>query len=157
MGTSIPISVKTMWKKKNLKSIPQIFWLRYTGDLRNSVVLPHPSLDVHPGKLPEHFQRMRKWLRTPFTLKWLPVPWQNEALMMWLMTLTKPLWSWCSPPTERGVKHIRELIKAKKAGYHAILAFVKQMDGVEVLFLLCHVEPDELVQISHLYAEGRKK
>ena len=29
--------------------------------------------------------------------------------------------------------------------------------GVEVLFLLCHVEPDELVQISHLYAEGRKK
>ena len=33
-------------------------------------------------------------------------------------------------PTERGVKHIRELIKAKKAGYHAILAFVIQMDGV---------------------------
>ncbi len=73
-------------------------------------------------------------------------------------------------PTERGVKHIRELIKAKNAGYHAILAFVIQMDGVsevypnigthpefgvamdeakdsgvEVLFLPCHVEPDELV------------
>lgn len=72
-------------------------------------------------------------------------------------------------PTERGVKHIRELIKAKKAGYHAILAFVIQMDGVnevranmethpefgealeearkagvEVLFLKCHVEADEL-------------
>jgi len=69
-------------------------------------------------------------------------------------------------PTERGVKHIRELIKAKKAGYHAILAFVIQMDGVtevrpnirthpefgevlddarkagvEVWFLTCHVEP----------------
>lgn len=27
-------------------------------------------------------------------------------------------------PTERGIKHIRELIKAKKTGYHAILAFV---------------------------------
>ena len=73
-------------------------------------------------------------------------------------------------PTERGVKHIRELIKAKEAGYHAILAFVIQMDGVsevranvdthpefgtaldeakkagvEVLFLKCHVEPDELI------------
>ena len=33
-------------------------------------------------------------------------------------------------PTERGVKHIRELIKAKEAGFNAILAFVIQMDGV---------------------------
>ena len=72
-------------------------------------------------------------------------------------------------PTERGVKHIRELIKAKEAGYHAILAFVIQMDGVtevhsnvsthpefgvaldearqagvDVWFLTCHVEPDRL-------------
>ena len=72
-------------------------------------------------------------------------------------------------PTERGVKHIRELIKAKKAGFNAILAFVIQMDGVtevrpniemhpefgeamndakmagvEILFLTCHVEPDKL-------------
>ncbi len=72
-------------------------------------------------------------------------------------------------PTQRGVKHIRELIKAKKAGYHAILAFVIQMDGVEevrpnrdthpefgealddarsagveILLLKCHVEPDRL-------------
>lgn len=72
-------------------------------------------------------------------------------------------------PTERGVKHIRELIKAKKKGYNAILAFVIQMDGVtevranidthpefgvamedarkagvEILFLTCHVEPDSL-------------
>ncbi|MBO4799651.1 MAG: DNA/RNA nuclease SfsA [Lachnospiraceae bacterium] len=72
-------------------------------------------------------------------------------------------------PTERGIKHIRELIKAKEAGYHAILAFVIQMDGVDevrantdthpefglalddakaagvkILFLKCHVEPDRL-------------
>lgn len=72
-------------------------------------------------------------------------------------------------PTERGVKHIRELIKAKKEGYGSILAFVIQMDGVtevrpnisthpefgeamddaekegvEILFLPCHVEPDKL-------------
>ncbi|MBE5901490.1 MAG: DNA/RNA nuclease SfsA [Lachnospiraceae bacterium] len=72
-------------------------------------------------------------------------------------------------PTQRGVKHLRELIKAKEAGIHAMLAFVIQMEGVsevrpnvdthpefgealeeakragvEVLFLTCHVEPDLL-------------
>lgn len=72
-------------------------------------------------------------------------------------------------PTERGVKHLRELIKAKKEGYRAILAFVIQMEGVyevrpnmathpefaeafekakkagvEILFLPCKVTPDEL-------------
>lgn len=37
-------------------------------------------------------------------------------------------------PTERGVKHIYELIKAKKEGYEVALAFVIQMEGVnEVL------------------------
>jgi len=76
-------------------------------------------------------------------------------------------------PTERGVKHVRELIKAKEAGYHAILAFVIQMDGVyevranadthpefgtaldeakkagvEIRFLKCHVEPDSLTVVS---------
>ena len=75
-------------------------------------------------------------------------------------------------PTERGVKHIHELIKAKKAGYHAILAFVIQMDGVtevrpniethpefvkafkkakkagvEVLFIPCHVEIENIVAV----------
>lgn len=72
-------------------------------------------------------------------------------------------------PTERGIKHIRELIKAKKAGYKAILAFVIQMDGVtevrpnvgthpefgetmddarkagvEIRHFTCHVTPDTL-------------
>ena len=72
-------------------------------------------------------------------------------------------------PTERGIKHIRELIKAKEAGWHAALAFVIQMDGVsevrpntemhpgfgtameaaekagvKIIFLSCHVEPDEI-------------
>lgn len=73
-------------------------------------------------------------------------------------------------PTQRGVKHIRELIRAREAGFHAGIAFVIQMDGVtqvranvdthpefgtaledakragvEVLFLKCHVEPDSLI------------
>ncbi len=72
-------------------------------------------------------------------------------------------------PTERGVKHLRELIKAKSEGYRAVLAFVIQMDGitevranvgthpefgealedakaagVQILFLPCHVEPDSV-------------
>ena len=75
-------------------------------------------------------------------------------------------------PTERGVKHIRELIKAGEAGYQTILAFVIQMDGVsevranvdthpefgaalndaknagvEIMFLRCHVEPDSLTVV----------
>ncbi len=73
-------------------------------------------------------------------------------------------------PTERGVKHIRELIRAKEEGYEAILAFVIQVDGVTEVYpntdthpefgtaiedalvagvkvecFTCHVEPDELV------------
>ncbi len=72
-------------------------------------------------------------------------------------------------PTERGVKHIRELIKAKEEGYRAALAFVIQTDGVtevranvkthpafgealeeakragvRVLYLPCRVEPDSI-------------
>ena len=72
-------------------------------------------------------------------------------------------------PTERGIKHVRELIRAAAEGYRAYLAFVIQMDGVaevlpnretdpafadameeavrrgvRVLFLTCHVEPDTL-------------
>lgn len=37
-------------------------------------------------------------------------------------------------PTERGVKHLRELAKACQLGYHAILAFVIAMEGVDQVF-----------------------
>lgn len=72
-------------------------------------------------------------------------------------------------PTKRGVKHLRELIKAKKDGYNAMVAFVIQMkgidsvlpnritdpefgealdaairEGVEVLFIKCNVKKDEV-------------
>lgn len=33
-------------------------------------------------------------------------------------------------PTERGVKHIRELVKAHKEGYESYIAFVIQMNGI---------------------------
>lgn len=73
-------------------------------------------------------------------------------------------------PTERGVKHLRELAGAVERGYKSVLAFAIQMDGitevranvqthpefgtalkeakeagVDILFLPCHVEPDELI------------
>ena len=76
-------------------------------------------------------------------------------------------------PTDRGVKHLRELIRAKGEGYNAVAAFVIQMNGVsevrpntathpefafalekaksagvEVLFLRCSVEPDKIKVIS---------
>ena len=72
-------------------------------------------------------------------------------------------------PTERGVRHLYELVKAAEEGYHAAAAFVIQMDGVtevrpniavhpefgkafeeakaagvRMLMLPCHVEPDLL-------------
>lgn len=73
-------------------------------------------------------------------------------------------------PTERGVKHLRELTEATNKGYHCMIAFVIQMEGikevlpnevthpefkkafeeakaagVEVYFLCCKVEPDTLI------------
>ncbi|MCR5540065.1 MAG: DNA/RNA nuclease SfsA [Ruminococcus sp.] len=78
-------------------------------------------------------------------------------------------------PTERGVKHIRELIKAKAAGFNAAIGFVIQMDGikevrpntathpefataieeaktagVKILFFPTHTEPDTLHIIEML-------
>lgn len=72
-------------------------------------------------------------------------------------------------PTERGVKHLKELAEASGQGYHCYLAFVIQMEGikevkpydvthpefgialeeakaagVEVLYLQCSVAPEEL-------------
>ena len=73
-------------------------------------------------------------------------------------------------PTQRGTKHLGELVEAKKKGYMTYLAFVIQMEdifevrpnvimdpkftqafeeaqknGVEILFLPCKVTPDTLV------------
>lgn len=82
-------------------------------------------------------------------------------------------------PTMRGVKHVRELIKAEEDGYRAVLAFVIQMDGVtevraniethpefgaaldeaidagvQVMFLPCHAEPDSLEILPGIEVQG---
>lgn len=43
-------------------------------------------------------------------------------------------------PTERGVKHLKELAAAAAQGYHCALAFVIQMNGIY------HVEPNDATQ-----------
>jgi len=45
-------------------------------------------------------------------------------------------------PTERGVKHIYELIKAKQEGYESMLAFVIQMEGVSEVFPNIDTHPE---------------
>ena len=40
-------------------------------------------------------------------------------------------------PTERGVKHLEELISAKTAGYEAAVCFIVQMEGMD------HLEPND--------------
>lgn len=79
-------------------------------------------------------------------------------------------------PTERGVKHLRELAGASKAGYDCTVAFVVQMEGVrevrpcvsihkefgealdeakgsgvKVLYLLCEVGCDTLKIVEAVY------
>ncbi len=78
-------------------------------------------------------------------------------------------------PTDRGVKHIYELIRAAEEGYHTALVFAIQMDGitdvkpniathpafgealtdaemagVKILPLPCHVEEDGLTVVSDI-------
>lgn len=84
-------------------------------------------------------------------------------------------------PTERGIRHLRELARAAGAGFHTALGFVIQMDGVtevrpnldthpafgaaleeteragvRVLYLCCHVEPDSL-EITEVREKGGEK
>ncbi len=85
-------------------------------------------------------------------------------------------------PTERGVKHLHELIKAREDGYECAVAFVVQMEhitevrpnvgtqpefgtaweeaqaaGVKILFLLCDVGEDSLKIIECREAKEEKK
>ena len=54
-------------------------------------------------------------------------------------------------PTERGVKHLHELTKAAKEGYHCTIAFVIQMNGIHRVFPNEAKQPEfkeELVQAA---------
>ncbi|MBP3579567.1 MAG: DNA/RNA nuclease SfsA [Lachnospiraceae bacterium] len=81
-------------------------------------------------------------------------------------------------PTERGVKHLKELTTAVECGFHCIVAFVIPMEGVtevranvathkafgdaleeaktagvEVIFLPCKVMPAEVIIVDAIVAE----
>lgn len=56
-------------------------------------------------------------------------------------------------PTERGVKHIHELIGAVKEGYHAMLAFVIQMEGIYEVFPNADTDPS----FAKAFYEAREK
>lgn len=57
-------------------------------------------------------------------------------------------------PTERGVKHIYELIKAVNEGYHSILAFVIQMDGVYEVLPNMEIHPEFGNALKNAQAAG---
>ena len=85
-------------------------------------------------------------------------------------------------PTERGVKHLKELVKASREGYLCSIVFVIQMNGIHLVFpndsrqpefrealveavnagvqvncMSCHVEPDR-IKITGITADaGRYK
>ena len=79
-------------------------------------------------------------------------------------------------PTQRGVKHLRELTKAVSEGYECFITFVIQMEnitevlpntkmqpefgealdeaynaGVKIVYLCCEVEEDEVRWVKHYY------
>ena len=45
-------------------------------------------------------------------------------------------------PTERGVKHLDELVAAAKEGYHCQIAFVIQMNGIHMVFPNNDTQPE---------------
>lgn len=57
-------------------------------------------------------------------------------------------------PTERGVKHIYELIKAKENGYEVSLAFVIQMEGVNEVLPNIETHPEFGVAIDDAKKAG---
>ena len=45
-------------------------------------------------------------------------------------------------PTERGIKHLDELARASKEGYHCQIAFVIQMNGIHMVFPNDNTQPE---------------
>ena len=54
-------------------------------------------------------------------------------------------------PTERGVKHLRELAQAQQAGYECVAAFVIQMEGVTEVRPYVEMQPE----FGEAWAEAR--
>lgn len=59
-------------------------------------------------------------------------------------------------PTQRGVKHIYELIEAKKQGYEAYLAFVIAMENVKTVLPYTEAQPEFKTAIEDAKSAGVK-
>ena len=59
-------------------------------------------------------------------------------------------------PTQRGVKHLEELIKAAMEGYHASIAFVIQMKGIEMVYPNRAMQPEFGEAMDRARAAGVK-
>lgn len=59
-------------------------------------------------------------------------------------------------PTLRGVKHIKELIRAKNEGYEAYIFFVIQMKGVSLFTPNCATHPEFAVALKEAERAGVK-
>lgn len=59
-------------------------------------------------------------------------------------------------PTTRGIKHLRELIKAKRAGYECAVAFVIQMEGINEVHPNIDTHPEFGVALQEAKEAGVK-
>ncbi len=57
-------------------------------------------------------------------------------------------------PTERGVKHLDELTAAAKEGYHCEIAFVIQMNGINLVFPNDETQPEFGQALIHAAKAG---
>ncbi len=57
-------------------------------------------------------------------------------------------------PTERGVKHLRELTKAIKYGYKSMIAFVIQVEGVEEVRPNIEIHPEFGIALNEAITAG---
>ena len=59
-------------------------------------------------------------------------------------------------PTERGVKHLRELTEATKQGFHCSIAFVIQMPGIKKVLPNTATHPEFALALDEAKAAGVK-
>ena len=80
----------------------------------------------------------------------------NKVVQEWLETQDYSLGYFPDAPTERGVKHLKELTKARTLGYECIIAFVIQMEGVSEVRPYISMQPEFGEALEEAKAAGVK-
>jgi len=150
-----------------------IGWINIDSQAPNIVTLEWLKGD--PKKRPEEFRKIT-YLKPEYTYGNSRVDFyletENKRILMEVKGCTleiNGIGYFPDAPTERGIKHLKELTKATKEGYESYIAFVIPMNGIDevrpnmkthpafgialkeaeesgvhVLFLMCDVMQDEL-------------